>query len=115
RRLRAYIGGKGRPKTSSQALFITDIRRPGATSYEGLSQAGIYRTIVDAAARAELGKPVYPHLLRHSALTLMVAAGMHPAMVSDIAGVSVAVIAQHYSHPSDRQRWEAMMGVLGAP
>ena len=62
-----------------------------------------------AAARADLGKRVYPHLLRHSALTLMVADGMHPAMISDIAGVSVAVIAQHYSHPSDRQRWEARM------
>jgi integrase/recombinase XerD len=107
RRLDAYAK-HGRPRTSSRALFIQQQRRAGRHAYEALTEAGIYAVVKDAADRAELGKRVYPHLLRHSAITRMVAAGMHPALISDITGVSVAVIARHYSYPSDEQKYEAM-------
>lgn len=106
RRLQAYAKS-GRPRTSNRSLFIQLVRRPG-DGYEGLTEAGIYRVVKDAADRAGLGKRCYPHLLRHSAITRMVASDMNPVLVSEITGVSVAVIAKHYAHPSDDQLAEAM-------
>jgi len=35
-------------------------------------------------------------------------------MVGEITGVSVLVIAQHYSHPTQEQQWNALMRVLDA-
>lgn len=107
RRLRAYAEGRsGRPRSTMERLFLAERRRKGA--WVPLTTAGIHQAIRDAADRAGLGKRVYPHLLRHTAITRMVAAGMHPALVSDITGVGVAVISQHYCHPTDEDRWRAM-------
>lgn len=107
RRLRAYMKD-GRRRTASRAIFIQEKRRAGHPNFEALTESGIYRVVKDAADRAQLEKRCYPHLLRASAITRMTAAGMHPALVSEITGVSVAVIANHYSYPSDEDKWEAM-------
>lgn len=108
RRLRDYSEGKtGRPKTKSLFLFMAHRRRNGGT-HEPLTPDGVYQALKDAAERADLGKRVYPHLLRHTAITQMVAAGMNLVTVSEIVGVSVTVIAQHYAHQTDEQRHEAM-------
>ncbi|HEX8869557.1 MAG TPA: tyrosine-type recombinase/integrase, partial [Lentzea sp.] len=113
RRLIGYRQGKaGRPKTADPHLFIADRRRAGGLAHEQLTAKGIYRALKLAADRAGLTKRVYVHLMRHTAITRMVAAGMHPALVSEITGVSVAVIAQHYSHPTLEQTHEALMRVL---
>jgi integrase len=107
RRLQAYVK-TDRPRTSDRRLFIQVVRRPGSGRYEGLTEAGIYRVVKDAADRSGLGKRCYPHLLRHSAITRMVASDMNPVLVSEITGVSVTVIATHYAHPTDDQLAEAM-------
>lgn len=91
-----------RPRATSDALFLTRQRRPHG-DYEPIGGTGIYQAVREAAHRANLGRPVYPHLLRHSALTHLVAAGIHPAMITAMTGVSTNVIAQHYSHPSPSQ------------
>jgi integrase len=115
RRLKAYAEGKsGRPRTRSTYLFLTSRRRPGG-GHEPLTESGVYQAVKDAVERSGIGRRAYPHLLRHSAITHMVSGGMHPALVSDITGVSVAVIAQHYSHPTDEQRYHALMRVLDEP
>lgn len=113
RRLRAYAAGRsGRPRTRDPHLFIAERRRPGG-EYEPLTDKGIYHAIRDAAERAELDHSrIHPHLLRASAITRMCSKGMHPALVSTITGVSVAVIAQHYSFPTAGQQWEAAMKAL---
>lgn len=115
RRLRAYAAGKtGRPKTRDTHLFMAERRRAHG-DYEPLTTTGIYRAIRDAADRAELDRSrVHPHLLRASAITRMCAAGMHPALVSTICGVSVGVIAMHYSFPTQAQQWEAAQKALEA-
>lgn len=114
RRLLEYANGKqGRPKSSSPALFMAHRRRNGG-GYEALTEAGVYGIVKGAAERSGLQQRIYPHLLRHSALTNMVAQGMNIVTVSEITGVSVAVIAQHYSHQSDEERHRAMMKVLGS-
>lgn len=116
RRLRAYSQGKtGRPRVRSPWLFMRDIRRPGG-DYERLTRAGIYHAVRDAADRSDLDRTrVYPHLLRASAITRMCAKGMHPAMVSQITGLSVQVIATHYLYPSQVMTWEAAMKTLERP
>jgi site-specific recombinase XerD len=116
RRLRAYSQGKtGRPRVRSPWLFLERVRRPGG-DYERLTESGIYRAVRDAAARSDLDrKRIHPHLLRASAITRMCARGMHPAMVSQVTGVSVQVIATHYLYPSQVMTWEAAMKALEQP
>lgn len=101
-RLRMFIDHT-RPRADTDALFLTLKRRPHSMSYAGLTAGGVYQAFKDVAAGARLGRRVYPHLLRHSALTHMVARGMHPAMISEMTGVSAAVIATTYTHPSREQ------------
>jgi integrase/recombinase XerD len=113
RRLRTYAQrGRGRG-ASSPRLFLAERLRPGGTQHEPLTETGVYQAVKDAAHRAGMGERVFPHLLRHSAITHMVTRGMHPALISEITGVSVAVVAEHYSHASDQDRYEAVLRVLG--
>jgi len=112
RRLKDYAAGKsGRPRVTSEFVFMAH-RKRNQGGYEPLTEAGVYEAIREAAGRAQLGKRVYPHLLRHSCITRRVARGDHPALISADTGVSIAVIAQHYSHPTPEQRWEAAMKSL---
>lgn len=111
RRLKEFIAH--RPKTAtSRRLWLSS--RSTTAGYEPLQLKGIYLAIKDAAKRAKLETRIHPHALRHSAITRMVASGaINPAMISDITGVSVEVIAQHYSHPTDEDRYAAAMRFLG--
>lgn len=109
RRLKAHAEGKtGRPRSGDPHLFLATRRRPGG-DYEPLTEDGLYQAVRDVAARARLGKRVYPHLLCHSALTWMVnERGISPIVVAESTGRSLSVIMEYYNHPSDQQRWEAM-------
>jgi integrase/recombinase XerD len=112
RRLLDYGAGKsGRPATSSSVLFMAH-RRRNRGDYEPLTTDGVYQVVKDSAERAKIKRRMYPHLLRHSRITAMVAAGMNLVTVSEIVGVSIAVIAATYAHQTDEQRHEAMMKVL---
>jgi integrase len=113
RRLRAYVEGKtGRPRTRDDHVFIAERRRPGG-DYEPLTESGLYQAIKDAVARSGLKRRIYPHLLRHSAITDLAARRhLHPGLVSEITGVSVQVISQHYLHPTEEETWEAVMRAL---
>ena len=113
RRLRAYVEGKtGRPRLRSDRVFIAERRRPGG-DYEPLTEDGIYRAIKYAVARSGIERRIYPHLLRHTAITDLAARRrLHPGLVSEITGVSVQVISQHYLHPTQEETWEAVMRAL---
>lgn len=115
KRLKEYASGKtGRPRTRSPYLFMAHRRRPGADEYEALTEDGLYQAIKDAIQRADLGRRVHPHLLRHSALTHWLAErGANPIFVSALAGVSLQVIKEHYLHPTDEQMWQAMKAIRG--
>jgi site-specific recombinase XerD len=83
---------------------MSQIRDRTSKQHEPLGTAGVYRAVKLAAEEAGLDRArVKPHLLRATAITRMCNAGMHPAMVSEITGVSVAVIARHYQ-PSRARR-----------
>jgi integrase len=114
RRLNDYrLGRTGRHRTRSSFLFIARLRNRTSKEHEPLGTAGVYRAVKLAAEEAGLDRSrVKPHLLRATAITRMCNAGMHPAMVSEITGVSVAVIARHYHHPALEDVWEAAMKAL---
>ena len=70
--------------------------------------------VKDAVTRAGITKHVHPHLLRHSWMTEMLRNGMSPIQLSFIAGASVQVISDHYTHLTKDDAYEAMMRVLSA-
>ena len=113
RRLRAYVEGKsGRPRVRDDHVFISERRRPGG-DHEPLTESGIYQGFKDTVARSGLDRRIYPHLLRHTAITDLAARrNLHPGVVSEITGVSVQVISQHYLHPTEEETWEAVMRAL---
>lgn len=115
RRLKEYASGRGgRPSTRSPYLFMAERRRAGAQDYEPLTEDGLYRAVKDAIRRADLGRRVHPHLLRHSALTHWIAErGANPLLVSAVAGVSLQVIKSNYLHPTEEQMWAAMKAIRG--
>lgn len=94
----------------SDSIFLGHRRRGGV--YTGLTVIGVYQVVKDAFRRARIGKPVYPHLLRHSWMTEMLRQGMNPIQLSIIAGASQDVIAQHYTHLNKDDAYEAMMRAL---
>ena len=112
RRLERFV--EARPAArSSDAIFLTHRRHHGV--HDALTVIGVYRVVQDAVRRAGFGRPVYPHLLRHSWMTEMLRCGMNPIQLSFIAGASPDVIAQHYAHLTKDDAYEAMLRALAAP
>jgi integrase/recombinase XerD len=110
RRLKTYAE-KGRPRgTLSERMFLTLRRRAGG--YAPLTEKGVYQVVRTAALRAGFERRLYPHLLRHSAITWMVSRGMQPVAICDIVGCSLPVVMEVYTHLGDDQRYRAMMDVL---
>ncbi|MGH7643254.1 MAG: tyrosine-type recombinase/integrase [Candidatus Dormibacteria bacterium] len=112
RRLRLYAE-KTRPRdAASDRLFLALRRAQG--EYQPLTVAGVSQVVHDAALRAEVSRSVRAHLLRHSAITRMVARGLSPFVIADICGVSLQVIHSNYLHLSDAQRYDAALKALRA-
>jgi len=112
RRLERLIDGRLEER-SSEAIFLSARRRPSG-DYEPLTDGGVYQIVKDAVARAGIQKRVYPHLLRHSWMTEMIRNGMHAIQLSIIAGSSMEVITQHYTHLNKDDAYDAMMLALTA-
>jgi site-specific recombinase XerD len=102
---------KGRPRGASSDRLFLSLRRQGV-DYPYLTRGGVYQVVKDAALRAEFDRSVFPHLLRHSAITHLVSQGMQPVAVCEIVGCSLSMVMEVYSHLTDEQRWRAFMRVL---
>jgi integrase len=92
-------------------MFTTEIGTP-------IDPRNFYRDFVKACERAKIGK-LHPHELRHSAATLMLAAGVPIEVVSEVLGhSSIRITADTYAHIGSSQRREAseaMTRVLTGP
>ena len=112
RRLERHIESRPLDRRSDR-IFLTLRRRPSG-DHEPMTPHGIEEVVTEAAARARLHKRVFPHLLRHSWMTEMLRHGMNPIQLSIIAGASPQVIAEHYTHLTKDDAYDAMLRVLTA-
>jgi integrase len=96
RRIQRFVSGNC-PDGSSRPLFRAK-RRGLSGQLEQLEGSGVAQMVRWTGRRAGLGKPVHPHLFRHSWMTEMLRRGMNPIQLSVIAGASQQVIADHYEH-----------------
>jgi integrase/recombinase XerD len=112
RRLERLIAA--RPVERTEDRIFLSLRRGSSGEYEPLTANGVFQVVKDAAARAGIRKRVHPHVLRHSWMTEMLRHGMSPIQLSIIGGASMQVIAEHYTHLSKDDAYDAMLRVLGA-
>jgi integrase len=113
RRIERFAEHQPDPRTDGRLLLSHRRDRDG--TYHPLTQSGIYKTVVEAAAVASIGKKVYPHLRRHSWMTEMLRKGMSPIQLSIVAGASPEVIAACYTHLTKDDAYAAMLQVLSSP
>jgi integrase len=105
----------GRGHATSERLFLSAHRDPRTGQYEPLKADGAYQVVKDVAELTKWNRRVYPHLLRHSWITHMEAKHVDPAVIAEVAGVSIEVIVKNYSHLSDRDRHNEIMRALLEP
>lgn len=110
RRLERHI--EGRTTDRSEDRLWLSLRRGPMGSYEPLTSSGVYQVVRDAAERAAITKAVHPHLLRHSWITEMLRQGMNPVQLSIIAGASLQVIMEHYTHLTKDDAYDAMLRAI---
>ncbi len=112
RRLERLIAARPEERTADR-IFLS-LRRNPLGEYEPLSSNGVYQVVREAVCRAGIRKRVHPHLLRHSWMTEMLRNGMSPIQLSIIGGASMEVIAEHYTHLTKDDAYDAMLRVLSA-
>ncbi|MBI1853080.1 MAG: site-specific tyrosine recombinase XerD [Planctomycetes bacterium] len=89
-----------RDRTDGGALFLNRIGRP-------LGRGGVWRAVKAAARRIGLPKRSYPHLLRHSFATHLLAGGADIRSVQELLGHASVATTQMYTH-LDRDRLRAV-------
>jgi integrase len=110
RRLERLIDG--RPADRSEDRIFLTLRRGPMGRFDGLTSTGVHQVVKDAVERAGIPKRVHAHLLRHSWMTEMLRRGMNPLQLSIIAGASLPVIMEHYTHLTKDDAYEAMISAL---
>ncbi|MHB8312459.1 MAG: tyrosine-type recombinase/integrase [Candidatus Dormibacteria bacterium] len=103
---------RNRPADTIGARIFYSSRRLHGDTYESLTESGVAQMVGLLGKQAQLGKPVHPHLLRHSWITEMLRRGMNPIQLAAIAGASEKVIADHYAHLSQDDAYDAMAKAL---
>lgn len=75
-------------------LFLNGLGRPANEQY-------VRRVIRDFAAEANLSRPVTPHMLRHTAATQLLEAGLDIRLVQRLLGHASITTTQIYTHVAD--------------
>jgi integrase len=103
---------RGRMEEASEGTIFLSSRLGRRGVCEPLTESGVYQMVGVLGKTARAGKPVHPHLLRHSWITEMLRKGMNPIQLAAIAGCSEKVIAEHYAHLSHDDAYDAMARAL---
>ncbi len=80
-----------------------------------LSQGQIYRAVRRTAARAQLGRPVHPHLLRHTFASHCVMRGIPLAVVKEWLGHAESRMTERYAHLAPEVRAGYIERLGGGP
>jgi integrase/recombinase XerC len=106
--LRGYLGSRHAASGSERRLLIDDRGRP-------MSAARIRHAIVTLARTAGVQRRVTPHMLRHTAATMLLESGTDIRFVQRLLGHRSIVTTQIYTHVSDRALQAALTraNVLG--
>ncbi len=110
RRLDRFI--RTRPAETPPDRLFAASRRGAQGTYAPLTRSGVAQIVHALGSRAALDRPVNPHLLRHSWMTQMIRQGMNPIQLRIIGGASEGVIAEHYTHLTADDGYDAMLRAL---
>jgi len=112
KRLRRFID-HGRPEGYYGERVFVGLHSVKGGQYRTPGRGSIEAMIRDAARRAGIKRRVYPHLLRHSALTHLLRRGVNPLLVAQVAGhSSLEMIRSTYSHLTISDAHRAVMKAL---
>lgn len=81
---------------NDQALFVT-VRKP----HRRLKKEGIEKVVRDIGTRSGIGRPVFPHLLRHSISSSLLRKGMNVTELQKMLGHSKLDTTMIYAKVSD--------------
>jgi integrase/recombinase XerD len=111
-RLKKYVE-VGRASDVATTRVFTTRRRHADGTYSALEARTVQTMVASTAERANIGRRVHPHLLRHSYATWALDRGMNPVVLQGNMGhADLDMIAKVYSHLSAGQRWEATMSAM---
>ena len=97
RALAAYLA-QGRPVVVRQARgAATDVLFPGPTG-RPLTRQGFWKIIKQYARRADIRRPVSPHVLRHSFATHLLGGGADLRVVQELLGHASVETTEIYTH-----------------
>jgi integrase/recombinase XerD len=112
RRLRRYVE-HGRPAGYFGDRVFVGLHSVRGGTYRTPGRGTIEAMVRDAASRAGIRRRVYPHLLRHSALTHLLRKGVNPLLVAQVAGhSSLEMIRGTYAHLTVSDAHQAVMRAL---
>lgn len=89
-----YLEAKGRISTDCDALLVSDEGTPVSPQY-------IRRRLLKLAKRAGISRHVTPHMLRHTAATQLIEAGVDIRFVQKLLGHASIATTQIYTQVSD--------------
>jgi integrase/recombinase XerD len=105
--VRALLSGHmlagGRERDPAESLLA------GRTGYQATA-ASIRRLVKALSLRAGMARPVTPHVLRHTAATALLEAGVDMRFVQRLLGHRSILTTQIYTHVSDRALRAAVTG-----
>lgn len=100
--LRAYLAARhGNKAAPDRTLLIDDRGQP-------ISAAHIRTIIAELARTAGLARHITPHMLRHTAATMLLESGTDIRFVQRLLGHRSILTTQIYTHVSDRALWTAL-------
>jgi len=111
-RLRTYTSHERPRDATTTQVFVAHARNARSRIHEPLTKSGVYQLVKNAAARLGWEDRVYPHLLRHSNITLRMARHQPAADIVAETGVSITILVNNYSHPALKDRHASTMLVL---